>query len=267
MDVTHEWVSKYINDPDVIVLYAHDNEYNIKATIVSSPVSTKPVVMSHGARIPLRCIEGLCVSTDARGSGLAGHMIAAADYLTSKSGPQAHIWCRELPMDPGVFTTAASIKTYAYLSGQSASTRAPSSHMSMARIPWNTFQSSWNPYRYMISTHTVIAESPMNRNQGMDVWHIEYKRRAYTVVVLHTRRRTLNMHQPIYEILWSSYPNEDVYTAVCAQYPDGIVFTTDADVSWKGWNYGRSGVHATYMYNYLPPIFRNCEFVILREEI
>jgi hypothetical protein len=265
MDVSVEWVARYLRDPEVIVLYAHDAEYTIKATIVSSPVSLNPVVMSHGARIPLRCIEGLCVSDDMRSCGFAGTMIAAADYYTSQDEPQAHIWCRELTIDPGVFTTAASVKTYAYIIGAAAAmTLKPP-----IRIPWRTFVESWNPYRYTTAAHTVIGETPLNRNSGIDVWNTEYNGRIYTTVVLHTQRRTLKTHQPIYEIIWSSCPNQQVYTAVSAQYKNGVIFTTDADETWKsrGWVYGCSGVHATYMYNYLPPIFRNCEFIMIREEI
>lgn len=264
MDVSVEWVAAYLRDPDVIVLYAHDSEYNIKATIVSNPVSSKPVVMSHGARIPLRCIEGLCVVDDVRGTGLAGKMIAAADYYTSQDGPCAHIWCRELPVDPAVFTTAASIKTYAYITCANATTSLHPIH-----VPWHTFVESWNPYRYTTSTHTVVSEAPLNRNDGFDVWNTEYNGRIYTTVVLHTQRRTLKTHQHIYEIIWSSQANVNVYTALAAQYKKGVLFTTDADQSWKnhGWIYGRSGVHATYMYNYLPPLFRNCDFIIIREEI
>jgi hypothetical protein len=272
MDVTTEWVAKYLRDTDVIVLYAHDADLNIKATIVSSPVSPTPVVMSNGGRIPLRCIEGLCITEDMRGAGLAGTMITAADYYTSAVTPQAHIWCRELPVDPGVFTTAASIKTYAYISCTAASERAV---VIPVKIPWHEFKSTWNPYRYTNETYTVIAETPLNRNGGIDVWSTEYLGRSYITVVLHTQRRTLKTHQPIYEIIWASCPNRYVYTAVSAQYKNGIVFTTDADASWQGqgqgqgqgWVYGRSGVHATYMYNCLPPLFRNCEFIMIREEI
>jgi hypothetical protein len=267
MDVSVKWVSRYLHDPDVVVLYAHDADLNIKATIVSCPVSQSPVVMSHGGRIPLRCIEGLCVADDMRSKGLAGIMIAAVDYYTSQSAPQAHIWYRELPVDPGVFTTAASIKTYAYILGTIASTQSTTS--STFQIPWYVFKATWNPYRYMSSSYTVVSEVPLNRNDGIDVWNTEYNGRTYTTVVLRTQRRTLKMHKPIYEIIWSSCPNQYVYTAVSAQYKNGLIFTTDADETWKssGWVYGCSGVHATYMYNYLPPIFRNCEFIMIREEI
>jgi hypothetical protein len=269
MDVSVDWVASYLRDPDVIVLYAHNAQLHIKATIVSTPVSSTPVVMTHGARISLRCIEGLCVSDDMRGTGFAGTMIAAADYYTSQTQPQAHIWCRELPVDPGVFTTAASIKTYSYISGATAATL---SILNPVKIPWNEFASEWNPYRYIHSSRTtaaVIAESPMNRNGGIDVWNTEYNGRLYITVVLHTKRRVLKTHQPIYEIIWSSGSNPYAYTAVSAQYKNGIVFTTDGEESWKehGWKYGCSGVHATYMYNYSPPGFRNCEYIMIREEI
>jgi hypothetical protein len=262
MDVSTNWVANYLRDPDVVVLYAHDASLNIKATIVSSPVSQTPVVMSHGGHIRLRCIEGLCVADDMRGAGLAGTMIAAADYYTSVAEPQAHIWCRELPVDPGVFTTAASIKTYAYIPGAAARAAAVP-----VKIPWHEFKTTWNPYRYTTHLNTIIAEAPRNRNNGIDVWSTEYGGRSYITVVLHTQRRIKKTHQPIYEIIWSSSPNQHIYTSVSSQYKNGIVFTTDADESWKEWNYGRSGVHATYMYNYLPPIFRNCEFIMIREEI
>ena len=274
MDVSVEWVAAYLRDPAVIVLYAHDTELNIKATIVSSPVSSTPVTMSHGGRIPLRCIEGLCVADDMRGAGLAGTMIAAADYYTSQSAPQAHIWCRELPVDPGVFTTAASIKTYSYISGVAAASRAVTT---AERVDWSTFGHSWNPYRHTNAAYPVVAETPLKRNTGLDVWNITLHGRIYTVVVLHTQRRIRKTHQPIYEIIWSSKVHEDAYTAVSAQYKNGVIFTTDADPLWKGqgqgqgqgqgWVYGRSGVHATYMYNYLPPLFRNCEFIMIREEV
>jgi len=228
-------LDNYLRDPYVIVLYAHDAQLTIKATIVSSPVSPTPAVMSHGGRIPLRCIEGLCVAADMRGTGLAGTMIAAADFYTSRDTPQAHIWYRELPVDPGIFTTAASIKTYSYISGAAAATAAASAPPPV-KIPWHEFKSSWNPYRYIntqITKNTVISETPINRNGGIDVWNTEYAGRVYTIVVLHTQRHTLKTHQPIYEIIWASSPNQYAYTAVSAQYKNGIIFTTDADVSWN----------------------------------
>jgi hypothetical protein len=265
MDVRSEWVANYLRDPHVIVVCAYDSTNNIKATIVSTPVSAKPVIMSHGSQIPLRCIEGLCVADDMRGTGIAGIMIQTVDYLTSQTGPQAHIWCRELPIDPLVFTTAASIKTYAYIEGTKA---AAASQLRAIRIPWEHFQEIWNPYRYSTSSHTIVAVSPSNRNNGLDVWSVEFRGRTFYIVVLHTHRRITGTHQPIYEILWSSQVNEMVYTSVASQYKNSVIFTTDANDLWRnGWIYGRSGVHAIYLYNYLPPIFRNCEFVMLREEI
>jgi hypothetical protein len=263
MDISEHWVKSYLMDPDVIILYAHDAEH-IKATIVSSPVSSIPVVMSHGGRIPLRCIEGLCLADDVRGKGLAGTMIAAVDSVTSQRGPCAHIWYKELPTDPGVFTTAASIKTYAYIQSE----RATFIDMPITAVPWHEFSRSWNPYRYIHpEQHTVVSETPLQRNQSIDVWNVDYKGRSVCVVVLHTHRRTLKTHQPIYEIIWASLINNDIFTRVSSQYKNAVVFTTDADASWNGWIYGRSGVHATYMYNYLPPLFRNCEFICIREEI
>ena len=267
MDVTSEWVANYLRDPDVILLYAHDAEYNMKATIVSCPVSRDPVVMSHGTQIPLRCIEGLCVADDVRGTGIAGTMIGTVDYMTSQTGPQAHIWCRELPADPLVFTTAASVKTYAYIDGTQAAIAAAASQIRVSQIRWEDFQETWNPYRYTTSSHAIVAVSPLNRNQGLDVWSVDFRGRTFLVIVLHTRRRITATHKPIYEIIWASHINELVFTSVAAQYKNSVVFTTDADLSWKEWTHGRSGVHATYLYNYLPPIFRNCEFIAIREEI
>jgi hypothetical protein len=270
MDVSVDWVARYVNDPDVLVFYAHDAEYNIRATIVSSPVSPTPVVMTHGARTPLRCIEGLCVHEAMRGHGLAGTMIAAVDAYTSASAaPVAHMWSRELPTDPGVFTTAASVKTYAYFN--SAAAPAPAL-ATPHRVPWHAFVATWNPYRHTdAATPAIISETPLNRNQGIDVWSTGLAGgRTHTIAVLHTQRRSAANHAPILEIIWSSHPpNMDVYAAVSARYTGAIVFTTDADESWAaaGWVYGRSGVHATYVYNYLPPVFRNCEFIMLREEI
>lgn len=267
MDVSTEWVENYLKDPDVIVLYAHDTEH-IKATIVSSPVSSTPVIMSHGGRIPLRCIEGLCLADDTRGKGLAGIMIAAVDSVTSQTDPCAHIWYKELPVDPGVFTTAASIKTYAYIHSEHAREHTATCTAVVTNVPWNEFIRSWNPYRYINPAHhTVVAEVPRCRNNGIDVWNIEYKGRLFQIAVLHTQRRILKTHKPIYEIIWASVIDKDVFTIVSAQYKNAIVFTTDADPSWTGWIYGRSGVHATYMYNYLPPVFRNCEFICIREEV
>lgn len=270
MDTSVEWVENYLRDPEVILLYAHDSSYTIMATIVSSPVSKKPVVMSHGARIPLRCIEGLCLADSVRGQGIAAIMISAIDSYTSKSGPCAHIWSRELPLDPGIFTTAASIKTYAYILSNNAQLHRRHTPLRITNIPWSTFMSTWNPYRYVVNqTSTIISELPLNRNNGLDVWNVEYKGKNTIVVVLHTQRKTRS-HKPILEIIWSSSHTDlkTIHTHVSAQYNDCIMFTTDADGSWSPeWVYGQSGVHATYLYNYLPPEFRNTELILIREEI
>jgi hypothetical protein len=34
-----------------------------------------------------------------------------------------------------------------------------------------------------------------------------------------------------------------------------------------GWVYGRSGAHAWYIYNYMPPSFHNCRIYNIRDEL
>ena len=92
---------------------------------------------------------------------------------------------------------------------------------------------------------------------------------------------------PIYEIVWSGKYTEGVLAPAhgdlsfqqllngiaCLLPAGGVLFGTSdpcgggVQAGWAGWNVGTSGVHALYMYNYMPPAFGACRIHTIREEL
>lgn len=274
LDAEPEWLSTYLRDPTVYVLAAHDAEFNILATIFSTPAGR--TYMSHGAILQeLRVIEGLCVAPALRSKGVAGQMIAAMDYYTSDNGPVAHIWSRELPYAPPL-STAAQVSTYAYINCKNAQARA-----AVSRASWEDLQHLWAVHRVRAlgGVAAIVLEEPHARRGDLEVWRAVYNDVTHVVVVTHTRRRTRATHEPIYEVVWcgahiaAATHMKLCLESVAAQYT-GLLFVSSvrhgggADSSWEfPWVYGTSGAHAWYLYNYIPPAFGSCELHAIREEL
>lgn len=273
MDISVEDVAAYIRDDDVIIGLLLDGA-EILASIASVPFSQGITTMSHGATLApnaMRVIEGLCVRADVRGAGVAGHMIAWADAETSRNGPVVHLWARELPRMPPV-STAIALHVYAYL--DCARARPDAAAPAPERI---TLESVVPPPRPSVPSY-IVSAAPNNRCGRLSVWRCGTAPTAPTVVVADTRRKTRDEGRPIYEVVWCMGNAADwrgVLEAVGARLgPRALLFASSASAqggasaAWGApWNYGTSGVHALYLYNYMPPTFGDCEVYCMREEL
>jgi GNAT superfamily N-acetyltransferase len=283
LDATEALVRTYLEDPAVILLVAVQLDGTIDGTVVATPLSPGEVTMSHGARLDrVYVIEGLCVSDAYRGRGLAGHLIALIDATVVRlHGPTALLWSRELSRVPYV-STAIQTATYAFL--RCADVRA---RVAMpVPLPWDELCALWvaNRWRFL----GIVASLPDNRRGTLCAWKVPVDGADKLVVVSNTGRRTragLLIHEVIWcgwmptsTLLYAAAKGQDyhrVLEAIATQY-EGLLFASStiqggqAAQAWDEeglWRYGTSGIHAWYIYNYLPPAFGDCEIHALREEL
>ena len=272
-DSVHIWARNYLQDPEVIVLGLVNNDTGLLATIVSTPLGQ--TTMSHGASLRnTRVIEGLCVHDSHRSSGIAGFMIEYMDAFTSATyGPTVHFWSRELSSKP-LFSTALSVDTYAY-----ARCNICPSKTRVTTVDWSVFQQLWASNNPLWPGKCIIATVPVNRRGGLIVLEAQ----SHIVVVSRTGRQTKPGRMPIWEVVWCGLRLDNtlvpancpevVLTSVAAHINTGLLFASSSAIggsvgrNWEFWNYGRSGVHAWYIYNYIPPAFGSCLFHAIREEI
>jgi len=268
----HVWVHRYLQDPGVFA-FGLLNSSGLLATIVSTPLG--PTTMSHGASLrSTRVIEGLCVHDVCRGKGVAGFMIEYIDAYTSKvCGPVAHFWSRELSAK-SLFSTAISTDTYAYTRCELCPERLP-----VSSVEWSVFQQLWTSNTSSWPGKCIIATAPVSRRDGLFVLEVQ----NHIVVVSRTGRRTKPEQLPIWEVVWCGLRfdtiltpgncTEGVLTSVAAYLKTGLLFASSSPIGggvtrdWALWHYGRSGVHAWYIYNYVPPAFGSCLFHAIRDEI
>jgi hypothetical protein len=270
-------VESYINDLSVYFFILLNTVSNtIVATIVSAPAG--PVQMSHGGALPqCRVIEGLCVHREHRGKKYAGYLISYMDAQTSRSGPVAHLWARELPFQPPI-TTAFSTKTYAYVIASQARKIVSYTHMNVETLGllWKTYSSSW-----IDSTEPVlVCSEPILRRNDIHV----FKAADHTIAVItNTRRVAVGAQEgaALWEVLWCgslrsgklepllTMSEVQDFLASIATELGGILFASGGiDELWLApWQPGRSGIHAWYLYNYVPPAFGSCALHMIREEI
>lgn len=268
-----EWIDAYLSDPRVVVL-AMKFDDQIVATIASTPVSSGPVLMSHGARLErMQVIEGLCVHPDLRGAGVAGLMIHQMDAHTSRAGPVAHLWAREMPAAP-LLSTALSTESYGYLDCDTVACVAAK------RMEWKVFEILWSKHCSMWLTlePCIVGTLPVNRRGDLTVW----SNGVQVAVVQNTRR--VAKGKLMYEVAWCGYLTGDgavlmpsrqsddhgpLLEAVACHLKSGLLFATDHHVRrWTpSWTHGTSGVHAWYIYNYIPPVFGTCRIHVIREEL
>lgn len=298
LDAQPVWVSTYLEDSGVIVLGLKEFSGELIATIVSTPLTRGRTVTSNGGMLhsgTMRVIEGLCIAKQYRDKGLAGYMIAAMDTHTSSSRPMAHLWYRESAMKP-LLSTALRTDTYAMMRTKKAQLR-----LNVEPYPWLEFIKRWELTCFQWTIHDgiekpacILAISPTKRSNHIDVWITKKTPTRQTdprrvVVVVHTRRRSLPEDEPILEVAWCGYlegtslrPNtggrgfRPVIESVGAQYVNSLFFAHSgymggeacADWAHEGlWRYGKSGVHSTYLYNYVGPSYGSTEVYAIREEI
>jgi hypothetical protein len=271
-DSVHVWVHRYLQDPGVFA-FGLFNPSGLLATIVSTPLG--PTTMSHDASVrSTRVIEGLCVHDSCRGKGVAGFMIEYIDAYTSRiCGPVTLFWARELAAKP-LFSTAISADTYAYTRCE----LCPAG-MRVNPVEWSVFHQLWTSNNSSWPGKCIIATEPVSRRDALLVLDIQ----NHIVVVSRTGRRTKPDGLTIWEVVWCGLRvdnilipgncTESVLTSVAAHLKTGLLFASSSPIGggvtrdWKAWNYGRSGVHAWYIYNYVPPAFGSCLFHAIRDEI
>jgi len=269
------WIGGYLRDPDVIALGLFAGEKLI-ATIFSVPIGNTR--MSHGGSVSdLRMIEGLCVAAPYRSNGIAGYMIAKMDDLTSSHRPATHLWCREVP-SASLWDTALRTDIYGFRKTGDARIPGPG----LEEMPWDAFSRLW-----IASSPTwtlqpsIIVKQPTNRKNSIRIFH------GYRCIVAIADTGRQGADEIIYEIVWSGkYTNGVLMPATtdldfkqllddvaCALPPRGVLFGTSSpdcggvDHTWDGWTVGRSGAHAMYIYNYMPPAFGSCRILMVRDEI
>ena len=276
IDADPSWLRTYFEDPSVIILGLFD-ENTLVATILSTPISPgNTYIGSYTYFRTIRVIEGLCVHKQFRKKGIAAYMISAMDYETSRTEPCIHLWSRELPSKP-VFSTHLNAKTYGYID---CSVAKPT--MNTTRMPWDEFSTLWeNSSIHWVHTNpnSIVSTLPSNRRGGLTVWSVECGSEKIILIISDTKRKTKQDHSAIWEVIWvgkieSSLLVPSTTHPYCiesvASQLKGLVFVmTEYGIS--SWNYpwriGTSGIHAWYIYNYLPPTFGNCELHTVREEL
>lgn len=267
------FVAGYVNDLTTIVLLLFDGDA-LCGTIVSAPLN-QPITWSAAERRPpavLRIIEGLVVATAYRGKGIAGHLIAAADAYTSTVTPCAHLWARELPTAPW-FHTAMHIAKYAYISCSAAKTQTHK----IQTISWSAFSAHWARLSAGMPAHWLRVGLPEIPPPGLDIW-VSSSDPSLMAAVVKTRRYSADTNQELWEVQYVSNPDAPslfpFLESVAARYT-GCLFVTDSPAvcgeKLRGiappWYYGRSGVHAWYIYNYIPPMFGSTVLYSLRPEL
>jgi hypothetical protein len=250
----------------------------------------------------MRVIEGLCIAKQYRDKGLAGYMIAAMDAHTSATRPVAHLWFRETATKP-LFSTALRTDTYALMRTKKAHVRLNVEKYPWDDFvkQWQRSCAQWLLNDGLEKPECIVATTPLKRSDHVDVWitkkTLEHQAESRKiVVVVHTRRRSLPEDEPILEVVWCGYlengslrPNtggrgfRPVIESVGAQYVDALLFAHsgymggEACAQWAHegfvgsqrslWRYGTSGVHTTYLYNYVAPSYGSTEVYAIREEI
>lgn len=272
------WIGTYLRDPDVVCLgLFHDTK--LIATIFSVPIGEAH--MTHGGKLRcLRMIEGLCVAPTIRSQGIAGFMIGHMDVFTAyKFGVCVHLWSRELSGKPAFWDTALRVDKYGY-------TRTGRiSDVVVSKMPWDAFTRLWERSwaEWVDGEAAIIACEPQNRNNRIQIYYTG----NLIAAVAATGRTNADGKTAIYEIVWSgSYEKEvlgpatadlnfkQLLDGIAAALPaSGVLFgTTSPDCGglcsdWSDWLIGASGLHATYIYNYMPPAFGTCRILMVRDEI
>jgi hypothetical protein len=276
------WIWNYLSDASVVALGLF-NGPTLIGTIFSVPATTGRTIMSHGGVVEgLRVIEGLCVAAPHRTQGIASFLIKHADAFTSHAfGPTAHLWAREVDSGSFYFSTALRCDLYGYtVCGAAAVTPR------LQTMEWSEFEAAWitaSPaWAASATSPTIVVTVPSNRRMRHRVFH-----NNGLIVVISDTERCANTNTPIYEIVWSGrwgggvlspsnaaddfeHLLQDVSAALPAR---SILFGTTSHTGgglrygMAGWILGRSGAHALYLYNYMPPSFGNCIVHMVRDEL
>jgi hypothetical protein len=277
------WIESYLRDIDVVALGLFVGDTELVGTIFATPLSNGSVVMSHGASLSMvRVIEGLCVHSRLRGDGVAAFLIKHMDsFVAFQMGTCAYLFSRELASVP-YFNSALRCDTYAYkICGQP---RDSVNHVDT--MPWSDFERMWTFYcwAWTAAEGCIVSTLPQNRRGKLAV----YTKDRLLAVVSNTER-VGSTGGRIYEVVWcgaigpgqSLMPNlptldfQQLLNGIAGSLPAGAILFASSGLEgggvraeWSnGWIVGASGVHAWYIYNYMPPAFGTCRIHAIRDEL
>ncbi len=291
LDADADWVRSYLSGEEIIIYGGFGiirGQIELMATIACCPFGAGTTAMSHGATLPedkVFVIEGLCLHPSFRNKGIAAYLIGLIDATISSMGPVVLFYSRELSSHP-ILSTAINVQVYAFVQCQAAQR-----FFEPRRMEYSEFVGHWSTSsQYWISSWEprIVANRILPTNAGIDVWRVPTGAAGpdAIVVVSNTRRRSKKGDR-IWEVLWCGHIRannhmqpaksgdsfKNVLESVAAQY-EGLFFCTNmpvcggASAEWGApWVYGASGVHAWYIYNYIPPAFGNCEVFCIRNEL
>jgi ribosomal protein S18 acetylase RimI-like enzyme len=251
-------------------------------------------------------IEGLCLHPSFRGKGIAAYLIGLIDATISSMGPVVLFYSRELSSHP-ILSTALNVQVYAFIQCQAAQRFFEPRRIEYSEFVdhWSTSSqywiSSWEPRIvanrisptatdidvWRVPTGSAGTLVVGNLSGGVALGGSAPVGSADAIVVVSNTRRRSKKGERIWEVLWCGHIRannhmqpaksgdtfKNVLESVAAQY-EGLFFCTSmpvcggASAEWGApWVYGSSGVHAWYIYNYIPPAFGNCEVFCIRNEL
>jgi hypothetical protein len=262
------------------------------------------VYLSHGAIVRgVITVEGTCIHPDSRGTGMMNFLLAQIDAYTHMAyGRSIALWCREMSAAP-LFTTALRVDTYAFRScgppsGTTVATTMPAYFV--RKMDWTDFTELWETHSgsWITLEPCIVVPRVSSRRGGLQAFQIRASALRHTdtavrkhvahlvVVVGNTARIERRGELPLFEVMWCGFldttgrllPSTPVLDfqqcldAVSTHLPRGLLYGTDSlngggvRPSWEGWIYGRAGVHAWHLYNYIPPLFGGTRIHMLRDE-
>lgn len=301
LDASESWVSNILSCSQTLALGAFREDGKLLGTILSRPTTQADGCILWGNVEYIQrtaVIEGLCVDASVRHKHLAGWLIAWVDYFTSQLRPVAHFWMREVAAYvPG---TDIACHTYAFvriadLRGQTpAPTAAPAAAPPLSKMPLAEFGRLWETNAPTWRTpDSLIATSPY-WGAASDCWEV-WRSGDAVVVLLNTRRLTRDTREPIWEVQWCGMLESEerlvprisdelskeeerwrrmLETVAVTNNRRGLLFASSSSLqggarsTWPSpWHFGTSGLHSTYLYNFMPPRFWNASVMLLREEV
>ena len=296
LDASVSWVRTQLSVPGTITLGVMGGEggeggEGLIGTVVGRPVGSSVAIGTKGRERDMYVIEGLCIHRKYRGKHLAGWLIAWIDYYVSRNGPQVMVWARETgTFDASVTHISANI--YGYIRCEDAAKHRAAA--SITRVPWSEFLDVWDTSSPAWDRSNAVFPTSLRvaSHVPLDVWRCTVS--GLVIVVSDTGRRTrggIDGSQTIWEVVWmgvwkregalvpltESHPqSRPVLEAIAANISEdsGLLFATDAahqggiHRSWAPeWHVGTSGYHMTYLYNYMPPCFWKCRYMLPRIDI
>ena len=196
-------------------------------------------------------------------------------------GTCAYLFSRELAAVP-YFNSALRCDTYAYkVCGQPLDAA-----IRVETLAWSEFERMWTFYCWSWTTGAegcIVSTIPVNRRGRLSVFTKDRK----LVVISHTER-VGSTGGAIYEVVWcgaighgqtlspvyGSLDFQQLLNGVAGSLPAGAILFASSGLEgggvqaeWDRWIVGASGVHAWYIYNYMPPAFGACRIHAIRDEL